>query len=125
MDNSLTDGGEIVSKCIDCCAIDQKYDIAVIEADKRYTKQFFPEIYSILLDKSLSKYVKFRSTNGNRPSMLLYNNIDSKKLASLKANEKKELSLELDASNKPVETLNIAGWDKTTIAEYLFVNVKF
>ena len=116
---------QLASKCRDCCNSDQLYDIAVIEGDRKYIRQFYPNVQSILVDKLLSKFVKFRYNKAaTKPSMLLFNNVDPISLKTMKSNEKKDIKLDLGVDNSPVDTVNIANWDVDAIKEYLLVNIK-
>ena len=113
---------EIAAKCKECCVQDQKYDAAVLEADKKYLKSFYPEIHQVLSDKSLTGLVKLRPIEGARPSLLLYNRKDeSPDTVSTKIDSSKSDCYEDHILSG---TVNVGNWKRDAIKEYLQVNIK-
>jgi len=108
---------DITDKCKECCTQDQKYDIAVIEVDKRFVRQFYPEVHAVLNDKSLKGYVKLRNVENARPNLILhYSN-------SVDGNERNTKTLSIE-DMVVGESVNIGSWKKDAIKEYLQMNIK-
>jgi hypothetical protein len=105
---------EIAEKCKECCIHDQDYDLAVIEVDKRFVKQFYPEVHGVLMDKALKGYVKLRNVENARPSLIMYSNSLGKGQSSFESPD------DMVAG----ETVNIGSWKKDAIKEYLHMNIK-
>lgn len=105
------------SKCRQCCNEDHKYDVAVLEYDKRYLKRFHPEILAVVADKSL--HIKMKNTEGARPQLLLFSGVEKQFLTGEKSAIRRLLELEA-----PTETISVANWKQDAIKDFIQTNVR-
>jgi len=105
----------MLEKCRKCCKIDHKFDFAILEYDKRYVKNFYPELTNIIKDKTL--HIKLSHKENARP--MLYGYKSGLKHYDGSKESLKTLMIEL----KPNEVINIATWKYDVMKEYIQSNI--
>lgn len=111
----MTNIDSMIEKCRKCCKPDHNFDFAILEYDKRYVKNFYPELTNIVKDKTL--HMKLMHKENARPMLNAYKN-------SLKDYDgTKESVRKILTNTKPTEVVSIATWKYDGIKEYIQSNV--
>lgn len=100
--HKIIDHQESYVNCKACCIekVDEKYELAIMEVDKRYLS-YMKEISSII-DKKAELHLKVRYRYGS-PVLQMY---------------------KFKSDSEPTETISINSWDKNTIEDYLSSHLK-